>query len=178
MVAVPGGVREVTGLVSVPESFRVRFRLRHPLLVQLARYAIVGGLGTATNAVMFLILRTWWDAVPANLLALVLSTAISTEANRRFTFGGAMTRRWRAHVQTGGTVLFYAFYSSTVLLLLGMVIDSPPALLESASVAVASVLGGCGRFLVLRFWVFAGDEDLTADQPDPPRSSYVAPAAS
>lgn len=140
-------------------SARSRFRLRHPMLVQIVRFALVGGLGTGVNALIFIITRTWWDAVPANLLALVLSTAVSTEVNRRFTFGADYTHRWRSHVQNGGTVLFYAFYSSTVLLLLGMMIDGPTPVQESIAVAVASVVGGAVRFLVLRYWVFGEDGD-------------------
>lgn len=129
----------------------------HPLLLQLARYAVIGGLGTLVNAVIFLLLRTWWDTIPANLVALVLSTVVSTEANRRFTFGGAQVHWLRFHVQSGGTVVFYAFYSSTVLMLLAATIDSPTAWEQTVAVAVASVLGGLGRFLVLRYWVFELD---------------------
>jgi putative flippase GtrA len=153
-------VVEVTGAmpvgpIAVPR--RIRFRLEHPLLVQGVRYTLLGAAGTAANAAVFLILRPWLDAVPANLIALVLSTALSTELNRRFTFGGARPHHWRNTVQNGGTVLFYAFYSSGVLLLLGDLVDSPSPLLESLVVALASVLGGAVRFLVLRQWVFAGD---------------------
>jgi putative flippase GtrA len=128
------------------------------MLVQLVRYAVIGGLGTLVNALVFLLLRTWLDTVPANLAALVVSTAVSTEANRRFTFGGAAVHRWRANVQNGGTVLFYAFYSFTVLLLLELVVDSPTPVQETIAVATASVLGGLCRFLVLRYWVFGSDE--------------------
>ena len=150
--------------VEVLRSWRGRLRLRaHPLLVQLIRYAVVGGLGTLVNAAVFLLLRTWLDAVPANLVAIVVSTAVSTEANRRFTFGGAVVHRWRANVQNGGTVLFYAFYSSAVLLLLGLVVDSPTPVEETLVVAVASVLGGLCRFLVLRYWVFGADSTITRD---------------
>ncbi len=107
------------------------FALRHPLLVQAARYAVIGGLGTAANALIFLVLRMWWDTLPANLVALVLSTAVSTEVNRRFTFGGAVAHRWRTNVQIGGTVLFYAVYSSAVLMLLGVLVDDPSPWLQS-----------------------------------------------
>ena len=144
--------------VGLHPSRRARFRMRHPLFVQLARYALVGGLGTSVNALVFLVLRTWLDSVPANLVALVVSTAVSTEANRRFTFGGAAVRRFREGVQNTGTVLFYAFYSSAVLLLLGLVVDSPSPVQETLAVAAASVLGGLGRFLVLRYWVFGAAE--------------------
>jgi putative flippase GtrA len=150
----------------VPQSWRARVRLRHPLLVQLVRYAVVGGLGTLVNALVFLVLRTWLDSVPANLVALVVSTAVSTEVNRLFTFGGAAVRRWRTTVQNGGTVLFYGSYSSAVLLLLGWLVHSPTPVQETLVVAGASVLGGIGRFLVLRYWVFGADEhdaDLVGD---------------
>ncbi|NMH76962.1 GtrA family protein [Pseudonocardia xinjiangensis] len=142
-------------------------RERYPLLVQVLRYAVVGGLGTLVNAAIFLLLRTWWDTVPANLTALVLSTVVSTEANRRFTFGGVEVHRLRSHVQSGGTVLFYAFYSSAVLMLLAEVIDSPIAWEQTLAVAVASVLGGLGRFLVLRYWVFGPDSHHEAQEGSP-----------
>jgi putative flippase GtrA len=133
---------------------RPTMRERHPLVVQLSRYVVAGGVGTLVNALIFLSLRTWWEPLPANLAALVLSTLVSTEVNRRFTFSGEQGHAWRAHVQTVGMVAFYAVYSSAVLLALGAVVDGPTPLLESVTVAAASVLGGAGRFLLLRFWVF------------------------
>ncbi len=155
MVEVAGSAHAVARSVA---ARRLRFRLRHPLPAQILRYAIVGGTGTAANAAIFLVLRIWFDTLPANLVALVLSTAISTELNRRFTFGGAAAHHWRSTVQNGGTVLFYAFYSSAVLVLLGLAIDSPSPWLESLTVAAASLLGGTVRFLVLRLWVFREDD--------------------
>jgi putative flippase GtrA len=143
-----------------------RFRLRHPLLVQVVRYMMVGGLGTAVNAVAFLFLRTaGLEAVPAGLVALLVSTAVSTEANRRFTFGGWAVHRWRVRVQIGGTVLFYAFYTSAVLLLVGLVVEAPTPVEETVALAAASVLGGVCRFLVMRYWVFG-----TSDGPDLPEA--------
>lgn len=123
---------------------------------QLARYGVLGVLGTAVSALLYLVFRTWWDAVPANLAALVLSTVASTEANRRFTFPGMAADRRREYVQNAGTVGFYAVYSTLVLLVLATVVDDPTSLQESVAVAVASVFGGAVRFLLLRHWVFAG----------------------
>jgi putative flippase GtrA len=155
VVEVAGEVTTAVGPIRAPRL--IRFRVAHPLLVQGVRYAVLGAAGTAANAVVFLVLRTWLDPLPANLVALVLSTALSTELNRRFTFDGANAHPWRNTLQTGGTVLFYAFYSSGVLLLLGDLVDSPSPALESLVVAAASVLGGIVRFLVMREWVFADD---------------------
>ena len=143
--------------LGVPDSLRARFRQGHPLARQLARYAVVGGLGTAVNAMFFLVLRTWWEALPANLVALVMSSLISTEINRRFTFGFAPSAHpWRVYAQTGGTVVFYAFYSSAMLITLELVVDDPSPWLQTLAISAASALGGIGRYLVLRFWVFEG----------------------
>jgi putative flippase GtrA len=131
---------------------------------QLVRYVMVGALGTAVSALLYLVFRTWWDAVPANLAALVLSTLLSTEANRRFTFGGAQVDRAREYVQNAGTVAFYAVYSSVVLLLLDQVVVAPTVLQESLAVAGASVVGGLARFVLLRNWVF-GRRDEHAQRP-------------
>jgi len=122
---------------------------------QLLRYAVVGCLGTVVSAVLYLVFRTSWDAVPANLAAIALSTMASTEGNRRFTFHGAVTDHTREYVQNAGSVLFYAGYSSVVLVLLDQVVTDPTALQETVTVAAASVLGGVVRFLVLRNWVWS-----------------------
>ncbi|ODU03171.1 MAG: hypothetical protein ABS81_15125 [Pseudonocardia sp. SCN 72-86] len=130
-------------------------RLRHPTFVQLARFAIVGGAGTALNALIYLALRTWMSPVPANVVALLLSTGLTTELNRRFTFDGATAHRFRASVQDVVTVVFYAFYSSGVLLLLDWLVPSATEWEEALAVAAASVLGGLLRFTAMRYWVFA-----------------------
>jgi len=139
-------------VVGLPTPRRPRL---HPALVQLGRYALVGGVGTGLNVVLFLVARTWLSAVPANVVAIVLSTLVTTEANRRFTFQAGHGRRWRTILQNVGTMAFYAFYGSAVLMLLGAVVDNPSAVIESGAVAAASVLGGAARFSVMRLWEFA-----------------------
>jgi len=128
---------------------------------QLMRYGVVGALGTAVSTLLYLVFRVWWDAVPANLAALVLSTVLSTEVNRRFTFDGAVADRTREYLQNAGTVAFYAVYGSVVLLLLEQVVVDPTALQESLAVAGASVVGGLARFVLLRNWVFGGRDEHT-----------------
>src|SRR4051794_28085167 len=132
-----------------------RYLRLHPTLVQFGRYALIGGVGTGLNVVLFLVARTWLSAVPANVVAIMLSTLVTTEANRRFTFQAGHGRRWRTILQNVGTMVFYAFYGSAVLLLLHAVVESPTALMESIAVAAASVLGGLARFSVMRLWEFA-----------------------
>lgn len=129
-------------------------RSRFPLLDQLGRFALVGGTSSAVNAVVYLVLRLVLGALSANLVALLISTAVSTELHRRFTFDGAQRRPWRIWVQDAGTVAFYAVYSSAVLLVVGALVEDPSSLLESAAITLASVLGGLIRFGVLKAWVF------------------------
>ncbi|WP_433506467.1 GtrA family protein [Pseudonocardia halophobica] len=164
----PGQVlAELTaGAVAGPGRGVAAFRARFPLLAQLVRYSVVGGLGTAVNALLYLLVRLVLDAVPANLVALLLSTAVSTEINRRFTFQGASAHRWRVYVQDAGTVAFYAGYSTAVLLVLHEIVPGATPLEETAAVTLASVLGGLIRFAVLKAWVFetrSGDTGPAAD---------------
>jgi putative flippase GtrA len=141
----------------VPTGRVVRLdRAGNPLGHQVLRFAVVGLLGTATSALLYLLFRTWWEAVPANLAAVALSTVLSTEVNRRFTFHGAAADHTREYVQNAGSALFYAVYSSAVLVVLGRLVDDPTVVQESVAVAAASVVGGAARFLVLRNWVFDG----------------------
>ncbi len=157
--------------IGLPTPRRPRL---HPMAVQLGRYALVGGVGTGLNVLLFLVARQWLSAVPANVVAIVFSTLVTTEANRRFTFHAGRSRRWRTILQNVGTVVFYAFYGSAVLLLLHAVVESPTALMESTAVAAASVLGGIARFSVMRLWEFA-----PAARPEiaPASERPLAPAA-
>lgn len=139
-------------------------RARYPTVLQLLRYAVVGGAATALNAALFLLLRQALDTLPANGLALFLTTAVSTEANRRFAFDGARAHRLREWVQDIGTVAFYACYTSVVLVALhGFDPGATPGQ-EAAAVALASLAGGLLRYAVLRFWVFE-----SGGGPPPPR---------
>lgn len=149
--------------------------LDRALLAQIGRYIVVGALATAANAVLFYGLRTWWPPMPASLASLVLSTAFSTEANRRFTFGGSGMRRWRVYVQGVGTVVFYAGYSAVVLAILAAMFAAPTRLHETLAIAAASVLGGTSRFLLLRHWVFVSVPTVTpaVQPPAEPRMSPV-----
>ena len=122
----------MTTMVLTPAFPRLP-RVDGAVVRQLARYGVVGVLGTAVSALLYLLFRVWWDAVPANLAALVLSTVASTEANRRFTFRGVPTDRVREYLQNAATVAFYAVYSSAVLLLLDALVDEPTALQESVT---------------------------------------------
>ncbi|MBA3906385.1 MAG: GtrA family protein [Pseudonocardiales bacterium] len=163
----------------MPAQWRARVRLQYPTLAQLARYAIVGGAGTSLNVVLFLVARPWLDAVPANVVAIVVSTVATTEANRRFTFGAEGGHRWRTLLQNVCTVAFYAFYGSAVLMLLNALVERPTELMESAAVVSASLLGGLARFSVMRLWEFApSDAHAHSDRSAADRSERSSPRRS
>jgi len=161
------------GEVDTPDPLPHRMRMRHPVVAQLIRFTLVSGFSTAVNATVFLVARIWWDTLPANLLALVVSTLVGTEVNRRFTFEAGLTRRWRTYVQNGGTVVVYAFYSSAVLLTLDMMIDDPTPVQQTVAVSTTGILIGLARFLLLRSWVF-GAEDGPRDVPSEKHTPHVA----
>lgn len=141
------------GLATMTTTLR-EFRRRVPLVAQIVRYALVGASSTILAAALFLLLRNWLDAVPANLVSLTVSTAASTEISRRFAFGAVRPHRVRAWIQDVGTIIFYATYNSAALLLLHSILPKATALEETLTVVAASLGGGCIRFLVLRLWVF------------------------
>jgi putative flippase GtrA len=130
-----------------------------PVSAQVLRFVLVGVGSTALNAVLFYGLRTWWEPVPASAVSLVLSTAFSTEAHRRFTFTAPDVRRWRVHAQSVGTIVFYAWYSAAVLAVLHVLVAEPTPMHETLSIAGASAFGGVTRFLLLRSWAFAPGPD-------------------
>lgn len=161
--------------MELPAHWRARLR---PLLAQLGRYALVGGAGTSLNVVLFLVARSWVDAVPANFVAIIVSTVATTEANRRFTFGAKGGQHWRTLLQNVGTVVFYAFYGSAVLMALDAVVERPTELMESAAVVAASLLGGLGRFAVMRLWAFAPGHGAQSDRSAAVRSDLSMPRRS
>ncbi|QWF78260.1 GtrA family protein [Amycolatopsis sp. CA-230715] len=129
-------------------------RRHHRLGEHLVLYVVAGGVTTAMQAGLFLLLRPWLDSVLANLAAIAVTTAVNTEFHRRVTFADSeSTANWR-RVQSVLTFAFYAGYGSVVLTVLQALVVSPSANLEAVVLAVASTLGGLARFVLLRWWVF------------------------
>lgn len=124
------------------------------LFWSLARFAVVGGSTTALYALLYLAAVEVLPAHPANAAAMVVSTVVSTEWHRRWTFrsdrGGL-----RTHLQAGlVTTVTYAMTSSALVLLEAV----SPGAEEGAQVAAivtASAVAGLLRFVALRVWVFA-----------------------
>lgn len=123
---------------------------------QLLCFALIGVVSTVATVGLYALLREVMPPLAANLFALVATTVLNTEANRRLTFLGARGSTGRVHAQ--GFLVFALYYALTsgALLLLGALEPNAGRMLEIAVLVAASALGTAGRFAMLRTWVFGG----------------------
>jgi putative flippase GtrA len=121
---------------------------------QVVRFAAVGVATWGFGTVLYLVLRLVTDPFPANLVATVAGTAVSTAVHARITFGASGVHHGRAHLQGLVMVVLSLGTGSTVLAALGHLAPDASTVAESAALTAAGALVALGRFLVLRQWVF------------------------
>jgi putative flippase GtrA len=124
------------------------------LVSSLSRYAIVGTTTTALYAGLYLLAAELMPILAANLLAMALSTIVSTEWHRSWTFHSDR-RGVRTQLQAGlVTTVTYAMTSGALLALEKW---SPEAgeLAQVAAIVAATTVSGLVRYVALRVWVFA-----------------------
>ncbi|WP_030931593.1 bifunctional glycosyltransferase family 2/GtrA family protein [Streptomyces sp. NRRL S-646] len=139
-----------------PDAVLAPDAARAQLAWQIGCFVAIGIASTAGQALLYWLLRGWWQPALANFVSLLVLTLLNTEANRRLTFRYAApdvgTRR--AHLSAGALfVLGYLVTSGAVLLFRDVVPDASTAA-ETLVLAVSSVLVTAVRFLVLRLAVF------------------------
>lgn len=164
------GSARVAGLPCRPEP-----RAAHPeavlakreagLLWQVFSFAVIGVLSTVVTVVVFAWLRSWWPPLLANLAALMVATLWNTEANRRFTFGWRSGSLRRVHVLGMVVFLLYYLVTSGGLLLLHAVVREPSRWWEVSVLVLSSVVGTALRFVLLRWWVFRGADQVGVRAP-------------
>jgi putative flippase GtrA len=130
------------------------------LIWQIASFAVIGGLSTAATLALYALFRHWWPPLLANLVALVLTTLLNTEANRRFTFLAARGSSARVHVQSLLVFAGYYTFTSAALLVLRAFDARPSTVVELGVLLAACLLGTAGRFLLLRTWVFTANTTM------------------
>jgi putative flippase GtrA len=160
------GSATVDGLPKRPEPSPVHpdavvSRRDTGLVWQLISFAAIGVLSTAATLLLYALFRSAMDPLVANLIALVITTMINTEANRRFTFLGVRGSSSRVHLQ--GIIVFGLYYAftSAALLALHAAVAEPTRWLELGVLLGASVVGTAGRFVLLRTWVFKSGKGNT-----------------
>lgn len=121
---------------------------------QAGSFTAIGAASSLTNAALYLLLREWFNAMTSLVLAVTITTLVSTEANRRLTFDRASGSRTSLTVHNLSVILFYCTYNSVALWVVHQLVSNPPARVESAAILIASIAGGVARFALLRGWVF------------------------
>ena len=120
-----------------------------------ARFAAVGIGSTLAYAVLYLLLRGTLGAGGANAVALAISAAANTAANRRLTFGVRGRPGLARHHLLGAALFVLALgLTSGALALLHRVVAGPPRWLELALLVAASACATVARYLSLRNWIF------------------------
>ncbi|MEV0085065.1 GtrA family protein [Saccharopolyspora sp. NPDC050642] len=134
---------------------RVRPAERDDVVGQAVLFTVVGVLATATNAVLYVLLRGIFPVGASNFCSLLITTVASSAAHRHFAFAARDEHRARMHLQTLAVFAFYCVSNNIALGLLGLAVEDPSSVAEAAAVAALSVIGGTTRFAVMRLWVFS-----------------------
>ncbi|MEU5331962.1 glycosyltransferase [Streptomyces asoensis] len=139
-----------------PDAVLAPDAARSQLIWQIGCFAAIGIASTAGQALLYWMLRGWWQPAVANFVSLLVLTLLNTEANRRLTFrySADSIGAGRAHLGAGALfVVGYLVTSAAVLLFRDAVPDASAAA-ETLVLAGSSVLVTALRFLVLRLAVF------------------------
>lgn len=123
-------------------------------LAQLVRFATVGAISSAAYALVFLAGAAGGDLL-ANLLGVLVSTALANELHRRLTFHAGHQVSWQAAQYRGGSLAVVGVVATSLgLLVLDQIAPSAPWLVQIATVAAITAAMGLARFFALRVWVF------------------------
>jgi putative flippase GtrA len=124
---------------------------------ELAVFALIGVASTVLNLGLFVLLRSFLAAQVANAVALLLATVANTAANRRLTFG-VTGREGAVRQQIQGLIVFALTLglSAGALALLHGVSSNPARWVETAVIAVATLVATVVKYLGMRYWMFSG----------------------
>jgi putative flippase GtrA len=123
---------------------------------QLIRFAQVGALSTALFAVLFVLLAgpVGMGPVAADVLALAISAAANTAANRRVTFSHWGRSGRRRHYSAALAVAVLPLVLTVAVLLAAGAAGVGSLGADLALLTVVNGVAAVGRFLLLRHWVF------------------------
>ncbi|WP_049758882.1 GtrA family protein [Renibacterium salmoninarum] len=122
---------------------------------QVIGFLIVGAICTAASLGIFTALRPFAGTQWANLIALVLTSVLNTDLNRRHSWSIRDRKHWLDDQSKGLWVMFLALLlTSSSLLLLHTINPNSSVLDEVLTITGANVLAAVSRFLLLRYWIF------------------------
>ncbi|WP_413758481.1 GtrA family protein [Streptomyces sp. MMBL 11-3] len=113
-----------------------------------------GGVGVLSSGAVALLAGSV-PFVVANAVVTVVSTLLCTELHALFTFGTGGRAGWRRHWQSAGSAAVAYAATSLAVLALHELQTTPSALTGQVVYLGASGAAGVGRFLALRWLVFA-----------------------
>ena len=131
---------------------------------EFVRFVTVGVTSSLVYFALFLALRGL-GAVPANIVAFVVSSVLANELHRRVTFHAGGRVGWlAAQGEAGGLAVAGLLATSAVLAALDGVVGTA---WWAQLLLIAAVTGAFGliRFAALRLWVFSGHAHRRATVP-------------
>ncbi len=160
-----------TGSGPSPRIRAAGWLARDHVRAQFARFVLVGGSANLVYAGLFLLLAGLGDQA-ANLVGVVVSTAVANESHRRLTFRAGNRVGWATAQWAGGGIAAAGLVASSLTLaaLEVWTVSSGPLASVLAVIAVSGLVG-LVRFAGLR-WVLAVRPDAAS-----PARLPVAPTA-
>ena len=141
--------------------------MRSGLGRELIVFALIGVVSTAAYALLYLAIRPFAGAIPANVLALLVTAVGNTAANRRLTFRVRDTGRAavvRDQLAGIGALLLALALTTSAVTALSAAIPDAGRMLELAVLVTANAVATIARFLVLRV-VITRDRPVLATVP-------------
>ncbi|MFI5953379.1 phosphatase PAP2 family protein [Cryptosporangium sp. NPDC051539] len=128
------------------------------------RFVVVGSASTLLSAVIFVPLLLLMPSAAANTVASIVSTLLSNEAHRSWTFRSDRSG-FLARLAAAGTVLLSYVVTTGALLVLDAADPHASNALELTVMLAASAVGGLARYLLLSLHVFPAAESAEAAAP-------------
>jgi putative flippase GtrA len=154
-----------------------RHAASHDLLLQIARFTVIGVASTIAYVVLFLMLRGIISAQAANVASLLVTAVANTAANRRLTFG-ISGRSNAARHQVKGLIAFGIGLALTsgALAVLNSGSAHPGRITEVSVLIAANLVATVIRFLLYRHWVFRKPKRAPDTWPDQGGSQVISTA--
>ncbi|MFV0462474.1 MAG: glycosyltransferase [Nostocoides sp.] len=162
------------GILPVPDLTRRlgrRMPEGHRTVSQLAVFLVIGAVSMGLQLAFFAGLRTaGMGAQWANVTALIGSTLFNTAANRRWTFGVRGRANAGRHQLAGLALLAMTLgITAGALDLLKVSWPGAPTWIETGVVGLSTALATGLKFVIMRRWVFIGNDTNDPDGAGAPR---------